>query len=160
MSDTRSAGQVAAAERSVCSISRSSAFISAEASMRLARTAPWHAMGGSSFWRADSTAAPYSGSRAARPARAPAHRPQRARRARTHGKLVGPDTAARAQALEHFAIFSAVAMSSACAETRRAPQRLTLPPAGFRFCFSFSITMRSWAACMSTSTDPLVLARM
>src|SRR4051812_3839585 len=49
-------------ERSVSSISRSSAFISGTASTRCARTAAWQAMvASSSFWRAESIAlAPYS----------------------------------------------------------------------------------------------------
>src|SRR5438309_4045580 len=146
-------------ERSVASISRKSAFISVVLSARCARTAAWQAMvARSSFCRPASIwLAPYSRISLSRPRARPTTSPL----ARSTGALrtvssFGPDTTISSPTRSRSSWFSsAVATSSASAESTAGTSkrwRATSPASSARF--RRSMTMRSCAACMSTSTRP------
>ena len=140
-------------------MSRSSAFISVTVSMRLARTAAWQAIvASSSFWRAASTSlAPYSRMSFSTPRVSPAMSPPASSTgaARTASSL-GPETLVSSPRRSSASLFSsAVATSSASTASTAGTSRLCRATAPVsRLFFSCSMTMRSCAACMSTSTRP------
>ena len=126
-------------ERSVSSISRSSAFISAMLSARCARTAAWQAIvARSSFWREDRTwLAPNSRISASTPrARPTISPPASATGARAPRARSARYRELEAQALERFAVlFRSRHIQCLGLEKRRYEQRLSLHRSGVKVRF-------------------------